>query len=335
MADTESIGEALEAAFDEAEAAEEATEDTVVEATEETPEVVDTGAEGEVDSPPDPGLEPEGEVAAEPEATKEVSAPEYLSPEAREAWKDTPDPIKAEYATREANYQRGIEKFKGDAGRAQQMDQALSPYGQFFAMNGNNPPATINNLLGVAATLQGGATQQKAEMIANLINQFDVDVSALDGLLSGQGVPHETQQASLVQQEIQQALAPVQQFMQSQHQQQQHQQTQQTNQINSELHAFAAQNEFYADVRSDMADLMDMAGNRGVEMNLQDAYNKAVMLRPDIQKVLQARTSQQQVNERTTAASSIAGSPGGTTQQANPTDIGSLLEAAWPVEQKI
>jgi hypothetical protein len=139
------------------------------------------------------------------------------------------------------------------------------------------------------------------------------------------------QQASQSQQDIQQALAPVHEFMQQQRQAQETQHNQAQQQIGTDLQAFEANHEFYADVRLEMADWLDMAAKRGTELSLEQAYERAIQTRPDLQTILSARTSQQQVTDRTAAASSIQGSPGGSTAQAAPTDTRSIMEAQWPV----
>ena len=59
-----------------------------------------------------------------------------------------------------------------------------------------------------------------------------------------------------------------------------------------------SQNEFYNDVRSDMADLLDMAANRGRQMSMQDAYNTACAAHPQISKVMAGRQAQQSVQQK-------------------------------------
>ena len=75
-----------------------------------------------------------------------------------------------------------------------------------------------------------------------------------------------------------------------------------------------AQNEFANDVRFEMADLMEMAGRRGDTLDLQGAYEKALLLRPDIQQVINQRTAgqnavtgNQSIEGKRNAAVSVAG----------------------------
>ncbi len=257
-------------------------------------------------------------------------APKSLSAAARETWRDVPHAMKQEILKREADYQTGIQKYAENAKRAESMDAALQPYQQLFAMNGG-PGETLPGLLQTASVLQMGSPIQRAEMVAQLISQFGVDVQTLDGVLSGQGVPQQAQQQDQVQQAIHQALQPYQQFMHQQQVQAQQVQQNQQMEIGSEIQRFAsdAKNEFYGDVRSSMADIMDLAANQGREMTLQEAYETACQLNPEIRGILQTRSQQQQLQNSQRAGASIHGSPSG--NGASPTDMGlrQAIESAW------
>ena len=61
--------------------------------------------------------------------------------------------------------------------------------------------------------------------------------------------------------------------------------------IRSEVASFKAdgKHEFFDDVRLTMADVMDAAAKRGIEMGLEDAYQRAIMIEPDVRKVVESR----------------------------------------------
>jgi hypothetical protein len=314
----DTLAASLEAAWDASEGGETA---------ETAPEPVETAPE------PEETPELSAEATETPAETPETGdqAPVGLPPAAREAWKDTPKAMKEAIAKREADFASGIQKYAESAKRAEMMDKSLQPFQQYFAMNGNQPGQTIAQLLQTASLLQMGTPQQKAEMVASLIGQFGVDIPALDGLLSGNGAPEAVQQQSHLQQELQQQLAPIQQFMAQQQHHQQYQQHQMSQNIDAELQLFANDpaHEFYADVREDMADILDMAGRRGVEMDLKTAYERACAMRPDIKNILDARVSQSDVNSRRRAASSVSGAPAGSSVPQAAGSMRGALEAAW------
>ena len=281
----------------------------------------------------DPASPAAGAGADAVSAAQEVpdeKPPVSLSAAAREAWNETPPAMRAEIKKREADFARGIQKYAESAKRASAMDKTLAPYSQYFQMNGGAPKA-INEALQTAALLQMGSPIQKAQATAQLIKQFGVDISALDNLLVGEAPPPEAQQAHQLEQMLQQRLAPYQQQMQ-QFQQMQQMQVQQAQQsVNSEIDNFAADpaHEFYHDVRADMADILDMAANRGQTLSLQDAYDRAVAMNPELQRIVQSRQQKQALQSKRKAASSVAGAPGGAPGGRAEGGLRSTLLDAW------
>ena len=134
---------------------------------------------------------------------------------------------------------------------------------------------------------------------------------------------------------IDQRMAPVNDLLgQFQHQQQAGHQ-QQVQQANSEVAAFGKNAEFLNDVRHDMADLVDMAHGRGQTMTLQDAYNKACALNPQIAQVLEERATtaklmgdQNTLASKRNAASSLSGRRAGN-GGGGAMDMRSAISDAW------
>ena len=293
---------------------------------------VEDGSEGGLDSssPEGSSTEPEPVQGAgdtpEQKSEADEKPPVALSATAREAWKDTPPAIKAEIKKREADFAKGIQQYAENAKRAMGMDAVLQPYSQYFAMNGG-AGNTIKTLLQTGAGLQMGSAQQKAELVANIIKQFSVDIRTLDNLLVGEAPPPEVQQNQQIEQMLQQRLAPYQQQMQQFQQMQQQRVMQEQQQIGSEIQQFASQNEFYNDVKMDMADLMDLAANRGRHMSLQEAYDRACQAHPEISKIMQTR-GRAPTEQKRRAASSISGGPAGG-GSAEPDSLRGAIEMAW------
>ncbi|MBW2704353.1 MAG: hypothetical protein JRF33_26340 [Deltaproteobacteria bacterium] len=290
------------------------------------------GWEGDDKPNEEPPAAADGEIAGGGDTGhgEEDFAPKSLSATAREAWRETPAAMKADIVKRERDFSAGIQKYAEGAKRAEGMDRVLQPYSQYLQMNGG-AGQTINTLLQTGSGLQMGSPIQKAQIVADLIGQFGVDVQALDGLLSGNGAPPEMQQQNAVQQQVQAALQPYQQMMQHQQQQQQQQQQQAANVVSSELSTFsqAPEHEFYADVRMQMADIMDMAANRGQQVGLKEAYNTACQLNPEIKKIVDSRALAASAQSRRRAGSSIHGSPGGPGGGLAEGGMRSAIEDAW------
>jgi hypothetical protein len=249
--------------------------------------------------------------------------------EAREAWKDIPKAARDYIAQREQQVAVGMQKNAEGANRAAAMDRTLQPYSQYLAMNGG-PGETIKNLLATGANLQMGSPVQKAHQIANLIKQFGVDITTLDNILVGQPAPKEHQQNDAVQLAVQQAVAPYQQMLQEFQQGRQQQVEQFNGQVKTELQQFQgnAANEFYADVKMDMADILDMAANRGQQMDLATAYDRACKLHPSISKILDTRAAASIAAKKRDASVSIHGNRGGD-GASQPDSMRAAIEEAW------
>jgi len=204
----------------------------------------------------------------------------------------------------------------------------LQPYSQLFAMNGG-PQNILPGLLQSASMLQMGSAPQKAQTVANIIKQFGVDIATLDSLLAGE---QPSGQSSQLEQLLDQRLQPIQQVLGQFQQQQATQAQQQQQRVISDVEMFASdpKNEFYNDVRADMADILDMAANRGRPMTLQDAYDRACQIHPQVSQIIAARGNQQRVNSKRTAASSLRGGPGGSPgAPAIGDSVREAVEAAW------
>lgn len=318
----------LAAAWDASDSTDEVAEET----GSETPVEESGGWEGDEKLEEEPVAAADGEIGGGGDTGHgaEDFAPKSLSATAREAWRDTPQAMKAEITKREQDFSAGIQKYAESAKRAEGMDRALAPYQQYLQMNGG-AQQSLQTLLQTGSGLQMGSPIQKAEIVASLINQFGVDVQTLDGMLSGNGAPPEMQQQNQVQQQVQAALAPYRQMMAQQQQQQQHQQQQAVGAVNNELSTFSQspENEFYGDVRMQMADILDLASNRGHNMGLKEAYDTACQLSPEIKKIIDGRSTAASAQSRRRAGSSIHGSPGGPGGSAAHNSMRNAIEEAW------
>jgi hypothetical protein len=332
MSEENDLSAELAAAWDAAEAAENDTGE-VHQSDDES--YASEGAAVQHDAEVQPEGEPSGVPGGgeqEPSAAADEqpsldTPPKGLSPEAREAWLETPEAVRQELAKREQDYEAGIVKYAQNAKRAEQMDQVLGPYQQLFAMNGG-AHNTLPGLLQTASLLQMGAPQQKAAAVAALIKQFGVDIRTLDNVLVGAKPPADVQKQSELEELLNQKLGPLQEKLQTYEQREQQQQQFEQQRIQTELQQFAQSHEFYADVSQEMADLLDMSARRGRQMSLDEAYNIACSTHPSISKIMQARQSQPAAGRRQAAASSVHGTPGGT-GQADSSSIRGALEAAW------
>ena len=268
--------------------------------------------------------------AAEGGDSPNAGSPVSWSATAREQWKHIPKAAQEYIQQREQQMAQGMQKNAEQAQRAEAMDRSLAPYQQYFSMNGG-AGQTINTLLQTGSGLQMGSPQQKAQIVANIISQYGVDVASLDNLITGGEVTPEATQTSQLEQLLNERLAPMQQQLQGYQQREQQQQQSVQTAAGDEVSVFAqdAKNEFYNDVRGDMADILEMSSNRGINLSLKQAYDKACLLNPEISRIMQSREAARNLAPKRKAAASVSGGMGGPGASSPADSMRGAIEDAW------
>lgn len=357
----ESLKESLEAAYDEDTSNSEP--DTVVE---ETPPVVDQSV---VDDPPsseesearsEEGEPPSDESAGEPPVTEqeesevqeeiqeEVQAatglkpPPGWKPAMREKFKELPSDVQGEIIRREVDIAKGMEIASEARKFKQQFDQHVAPYAAEIASRGVTAMDAFDNYLSTAYALRHAPPMEKASLVAGMIQQYGVDIGSLDKILtqqienpgagSGNGVDPNVAAA------VSQALKPYQQMFDSVQQNQIRTAEQTQVEVRSEIDVFQAkpENEFFQDVKADMATLLEAAAMRNTQMTLQEAYDRAILLRPDLAEIVARRKLQSEAEAKDEAAKVArakavgvqGGSPDTAGVHAQPRSLRGAIEAA-------
>lgn len=264
-------------------------------------------------------------TAEEKEREAAVSeAPRSWKVATREHWSKLPIEVREEVKRREAE----ITQFIGQHGKAiqhkQEFDQVIQPFMPFIAAQQSTPMKAVHSLMTTAARLTTGAPQQKAQVVAEIIGNYGVDLKTLDEVLSGQ-VARTAPNAGFQNQNQPPAWAqPMFNFMSKVEQDKQRYEQRIQDETTREIQEFEKR-PFYEDLREDMGMLMQRAVEKGQKMTLDDAYNKARKLNPDVDKILtqreQAAASQNgngggtAVQKARKAASSVKSTPAATTQK--------------------
>jgi hypothetical protein len=246
--------------------------------------------------------------------------------------------IQEEIDRREKEIEQGLRMSSDNRRFKEQFDQLTQPYQQFFAAEGAQPIDGFKNYLQTAAALRVGSPAQKAQIVAGIIQQFGVPIETLDSLLSG-NIQTSQQAPDPILQTVQQQLAPIQQFMQQFQQRQQEVQQKTNQQLEQELESFFSDPnfEFANDLRHEIADVLELSANRGQQISLHDAYNRATLLHPEIAKVIADRKLKQAAQSQSAAAQQAANAavsvrgdaPSQSGNTANHDNLRSSLEAAW------
>ncbi len=337
-----SIRESLEAAIEQVEQPEEVQEE--LELLTEEPEAVEEPEETEEveqEETTEPELEktdpaPQEEIQTpEQDSTADEKAPVSWNAKAREDWAKVPANARAQIQKREKEVNQVLQTSAAARNLAKQLNDTLSPYREgLIAAGVQDPMQAISTLFQVESNLRMGSAQSKAEGIANMIKQYGVDINMLDQILAGEQTrPSQNDQLERM---IDERMKPFNNFMQQQAQTYQQQQYNEQQQAQAEVEKFRAEAEFLEDVRMDMADLIDMAAARGQQMTLQEAYQKACALNPQVSEVIATREKQKQLMNTTQearrkkhASVSVKGSPKGQTVTDAPKTIREQLEQAW------
>ena len=341
----------LEAAFEEAEEEQDAPEAKSAEPVEqaetaeaEEPAATEGGrdergrfkAKGKApEKPPEDLAAAEQELAAAPqeaEPAKPERAPQSWRPLARENWGELPDPVKAEVMRREQEITRTLSETAEARKTAQAFESAWKPYEQFIQAEGSTPVQAVEHLMATAAQLRTAPPQQKAQLVASIIQQYGVDVQALDAVLAGapmpQGMPQQQQPPS--DPRVDQLFYALSQ------QAEQQRQTNYQKAVES-VESFGADKPYFDDVRPVMADLIEVAERNGRSLSLEEAYNQAIRIDPEISQVIQqrearerAQTAQASTGRAKAAASSLRSNPApGVGSRNAPTSRREALERAF------
>lgn len=239
-----------------------------------------------------------------PVAQVAEKAPASWKATTREKWATLDPEVRAEIMRRETETSLALNQTAQQRKIADEFQRTIAPYMPQFQADGQPPLQAIQGMLQASAQLRSGAPAQKAAVIAQVIQQFGVDVSLLDQHLaahySGQQAPADP--TSGVMQALRSEIAPIQQFMQQIQQQQTQRQQATQQQLLSEITEFSSKAEFFADVQQDVADLLEMSANRGVNMTLQEAYDRAIMFHPQVSSVVAQRKAAQAATRQTEVA---------------------------------
>jgi len=224
-------------------------------------------------------VSPEVKEVAQAPAVAERRAPSSWKPAAQEAFLKAergealaPEEIKmltAEAERRESDYHKGISEYKSHSERARSYDNVVTPYQPYLQSLGVDAPTAIQKLLQAEYTLRNGDPQSKMNQFMTLAQEYGIDLSQTQNIQ-----PQDPQTQYLTNQLNE--LRQTQQMWQNQLQQQQ------ASQAQAELSQFADGKEHFDAVRNDMAVLLET----GSAKTLQEAYEKAIWMRPDVRQTL-------------------------------------------------
>ena len=274
--------------------------------------------------------------------------PQSWKAEAREEWAKVPPKVQQEILRLDQEVLKvmretaPVKKFQAD------FQAVAAPYQAIMQAEGANTLKAFEDYLKTSTALRTAPPQHKMRLVEGLISQFNVpfDAQALVRVIKKSGVSIEDLDSALAGEQPKPGQA--QQFDPSQYRdprvdelqakldrQEQERSAQSQRATASEIAEFSKTHEFIGDVRKDMADFIDLAESRGVAISLQEAYDRALQLHPDIVGVLNQRaavtkvgTAKAATQKAREAASSVKTRPAGTTTASAPKTIRGGIDAA-------
>jgi hypothetical protein len=253
----------------------------------------------------------ESATAAAPVATETPPAtakphdtpPNTWTKEAKANWATLPESARQEIHRREADFHKGIGQYKDAAGFGSQMAQELLPFQEAINKAGIHPREIIKTLGPVWNTLTTGTPEEKTQVLLRVAKDFGINIAAAGS---------ETSQPSTAAPQADPIVAALQQELKEI---KGHLTTKERERAEAEYSAEVERvNAWGSDpkrphfnvVREDMGILIET----GRAKDLQDAYDKAIWINPEVRASLLAEQEKERVAkeaEQAAAARKAAG----------------------------
>lgn len=101
-------------------------------------------------------------------------------------WNNAPPELLNAFAQREADFERGATEWKSKTEQASAVLDQFKPYEWILRNEGTTPQAAIGPLLQTAALLRTGSPQQKAQSVAQMMQQFGIPLEHIQSVFGGQ-----------------------------------------------------------------------------------------------------------------------------------------------------
>jgi len=242
-----------------------------------------------------PETAPEQLVAGPVKLTTE-KPPSSWVPSAREMWKDIPDAVKSEIIRREQDSANQHHRFQEQFAPVQGLVNQINPYLQEAQSLGVDGIQFIHNTMSAERTLRTAAMPEKFQALLSIADQYGIPLRQIVNESVGQQVLATPTPGAALPPEIAQEFEAIKQWRSEQ----------EYGQVLSQVEAWGANKEFFNDVRETMGKLVEAQ----MANNIDEAYEMACRMHPDVSKVMSQRSGQAQsqtsVVSRQVAAAGVA-----------------------------
>lgn len=290
---------------------------------------------GEDPKKKDDALDRAAQAAAGGEVGK---APVSWKPAAKAEWAKLPMDVRQDVLRREKEMQQYISQNDHHRKFTEGFGKVVQPFMPLIQAQGSTPLQAVKNMMVTAAGLAQGNTEQKARIVAEIIGNYGIDIQTLDKILSGNPPPPSSNRGNAsVDPALLNMLQPIQGFMTEVQQAKQRNEERKQKEAEEAIEK-ASVKPFFDDLSADIADVMEISAKRGIELTVDEAYEKALALNPEVSKLVASQRAQEQarlnggtrLSQKRRIASTIAGAPnGGGDGKTIPKSRKEALEAAW------
>lgn len=270
-------------------------------------------------------------AAAEPKPDEDPKwtqdkPPQSWTPKARERWAEIPPELRQEIVRREEASVHGVRQMQERYAPMESFVRSIDPIIQEARNVGMSPEQYIGAAVQSEYILRTADVPNKFQEILRIADQYGIPLREVINASVGQEVLGRAapQNAAAIPQAVQQELAEMRAWREGQ----------ERTSIDREVETFSTGKEFFNDVRGKMADLME----KGLADNLNDAYDQACWMTPEVREVMQGRATgqqqQQQLAGRQAAAAAASIAPTGKVRVAgkgddDEDDMAETIRKAW------
>jgi len=224
--------------------------------------------------------------------------PSSWTPAARELWKDLPDAAKSEIIRREQDSANRAHRMQEMVAPAENMFNSLKDVFMDAQQGGYDAVQQIRGAMDIERGLRSGDMPSRFQVLLAVADQYQIPLRQIINESVGQQVlqsPNQTEQAQIPPQ-IMQEIAEIKAWRSEQ----------EYRTVANEVEGWGSNKEFFSDVRALMAELVE----RQMVRNIDDAYDMACRMHPEVFKVMMQRGSQPVQNasvmERQKAAAGVS-----------------------------
>lgn len=230
-----------------------------------------------------PATAPAAPPAVEPQAPAvQERPPQSWKPAAREHWGKLPAEVRQEVMRRDREVATALQESAHARKTAEAFHEAVRPFEAMLRAEGADPIRAVGALLQTAAALRTAPPGARASLVAQIIQTYGVPIDALAQALDGRPVQAHQQQAPYQDPRVDELYQRLEAMNRAQV-------AQVERSAATQIERFSADKEFFEDLRPYMADAIEIAAKRGESLTLDDAYARALAMRPDIQKIVAQR----------------------------------------------